>query len=115
MAPPTDAVTNLPDAANALLDSARTAPAGRAGATLTPGAGVPLTQTLLALTAGQSLADHESPAAATLQVLIGDVRLTGGDEAVELGAGDHVAIPPQRHGLLARADAVVLLTVAAAR
>lgn len=107
-------VTNVPDAASALLDRARAAPAGRAGATLTPGAGTPLKQTLLALTAGQSLADHESPAAATLQVLIGSVQLTGGDQPVELCAGDHAAIPPQRHGLLALDDAVVLLTVAGA-
>lgn len=31
---------------------------------------------------------------------------------MELVAGDHAPIPPQRHGLHAHEDAVVLLTVA---
>jgi quercetin dioxygenase-like cupin family protein len=107
---------NLPEAAATLLQSAKTTPAGRAGRTLTPGAGVALKQSLLALAAGRSLADHESPAAATLQVISGTVRLTGGESGkspdIELRAGDHAAIPPVRHGLEALNDSVVLLTVA---
>jgi quercetin dioxygenase-like cupin family protein len=104
---------NLPQAAVDLLQSAHTASAGRAGRTLIPGAGAPLKQSLLALVAGRSLADHESPAAATLQVVSGVVRLTGGGQHdVELHAGDHVAIPPLRHGLDALDDAVVLISVA---
>lgn len=104
---------HLPRAASELLGSARSAASGRAGRTLTPGAGAPLKQSLLALVAGRSLADHESPAAATLQVVSGVVRLTGGGQAdVELHAGDHAAIPPLRHGLYALDDAVVLITVA---
>lgn len=104
-------VVNLPDAAAELLEVARTSHAGRAGRTLIPGAGAPLKQTLMALVAGQSLADHESPGAATLQVLAGAVRLTGGGEAIELQAGDHAPIPPVRHGLVALDDAVVLISV----
>jgi len=80
---------------------------------LTPGAGAALKQTLLALAAGRSLADHESPGAATLQVLLGGVRLTaGGQEDLELHVGDHAPIPPVRHGLDALDDAVVLISVA---
>lgn len=104
---------NLRDAAAELLRSAHASSAGRAGRTLTPGAGAPLKQSLLALVAGRSLADHESPAAATLQVLSGTVRLTGsGQEQRELHSGDLAAIPDVRHGLDALDDAVVLLTVA---
>lgn len=104
---------NLSRAAAELLQSAHTAPAGRAGRTLVPGAGAALKQSLLALVAGRSLADHESPAAATLQVIRGVVRLTGGgQEDVELHVGDHAAIPPLRHGLDALEDAVVLVSVA---
>lgn len=104
---------NLHVAAAALLQVARTARAGRAGRTLTPGAGAPLKQSLLALAAGRSLADHESPGAATLQVLTGVVRLTGAaHDDQELRAGDLAPIPPVRHGLVAIDDAVVLLTVA---
>ncbi|HEX6255998.1 MAG TPA: hypothetical protein VFZ70_09325 [Euzebyales bacterium] len=109
---PTDPV-NLPQAAAELLHSAKATPAGRAGRTLTPGAGAPLKQSLLALASGRSLADHESPAAATLQVISGTVRLTGGGpHDIDLRAGDHAAIPPVRHGLEALDDAVVLLSVA---
>lgn len=104
---------NLSDAADELVRSATTSRAGRAGRTLIPGAGAPLKQVLLALAGGQALADHESPAAATLQVLRGVVRLTGGgQDGRELHVGDLVAIPPVRHGLEALDDAVVLLTVA---
>ena len=104
---------NRPQAAATLLRTARTTPAGRAGRTLTPGAGAALKQSLLALVAGRSLADHESPAAATLQVISGTVRLTGGGpHDVELRAGDQAAIPPVRHGLEALEDTVVLLSVA---
>jgi quercetin dioxygenase-like cupin family protein len=104
-------IINLPDVAATLLEVARTSQAGRAGRTLIPGAGAPLKQTVMALVAGQSLADHESPGAATLQVLAGAVLLTGGGEAMELHTGDHAAIPPVRHGLVALDDAVVLISV----
>ena len=68
-------------------------------------------QTLLALSAGQRLADHDSPTAATLQVLVGTVRVTWEDE-MTLHTGDHASIPAARHGLEALDDAVVLLSVA---
>lgn len=103
---------NLTKAADELLRAARDAPAGRAARTLRPGTGTALTQTLLALVAGRSLGDHESPAAATLHVLSGVVRLTGGGSDLELRPGDLAAIPPLRHGVDALDDAVMLLTVA---
>ncbi len=104
-------VTNLPSAAAALLGHARASRAGRAGQTLTPGAGSPLKQTLLALAAGHSLAEHESPSAATLQVVIGAVRLTSAAGRVDLREGDHTMLPAVRHGIDAVDDAVMLLTV----
>lgn len=104
-------IINLPAVAAELLALARTSHGGRAGRTLIPGAGAPLKQTLMALVAGESLADHESPGAATLQVLAGAVRLTGGGEDLELHAGDHAPIPPTRHGLVSINDAVVLISV----
>lgn len=99
---------NIPRAA---ADVARASRAGRAGRTLMPGAGAALKQTLLALVTGQSLADHDSPGAATLQVLVGIVRLTGGGESLELHPGDHAPVPPARHGLDALDDTVVLISV----
>lgn len=105
-------VIGLPAAAGELVGEARRARAGRAARTLTPGAGAPLKQTLLALLAGRTLADHEAPGAATLQVLAGRVRLTVGAARQELGQGDLAPIPPARHGLDALDDAVVLISVA---
>ena len=47
-----------------------------------------LRQTLIALTAGQELAEHESPGEATLYVLAGAVRLTTATDSSQLSAGD---------------------------
>ena len=71
-----------------------------------------LRQTVIALRNGSSLTEHNSPGEATLQVLVGQVRLSWSDGAVDLDAGGHVVIPQERHGLLAVTDAVVLLTAA---
>ena len=68
-------------------------------------------QTLLALTAGSSLDEHESPGEATLQVLQGRVRVTNSQSGWEGSPGDHIVVPRTRHGVHAIEDSVVLLTV----
>jgi quercetin dioxygenase-like cupin family protein len=70
-----------------------------------------LRQTVLALTAGSSLDEHESPGEATVQVLHGRVRLTAGQLAWEGCAGDLLVVPEVRHALQALEDSAVLLTV----
>ena len=102
----------LPEVSTALLDEARGHSARRAARTLYGGTGHALRQTAIALLAGSTLSDHENPGEATLQVLVGQVRLSWSDGAVDLDAGGHVVIPQERHGLLALTDAVVLLTAA---
>ena len=94
------------------LDRARAASSGRAAVTVHGGHEHDLRQTLIALADGRSLGEHEAPGEATLQVMVGRVRLTAGEETWEGSAGDHVVIPPHRHDLAALTDAVVLLTVA---
>ncbi|MEZ0366185.1 cupin domain-containing protein [Mycobacterium sp. pUA109] len=94
------------------LAEARQAHSGRAAHTIHGGHEHDLRQTLVALVAGQELAEHDSPGEATLQVLQGHVRLTAGDDSWEGKAGDHVTIPPQRHALAALEDSAVMLTVA---
>ncbi|MGW6918806.1 cupin [Kitasatospora sp. NPDC054939] len=69
-----------------------------------------LRQTLIALTAGTSLDEHNAPSAASLLVLRGRVSVTIAGRLEELGAGRLHALPQERHGLLAHTDAVVLLT-----
>ena len=103
--------TNLPAAAVALLEEAHRNPAGRAARTLVPGPHLPLKQTLLALVSGESLAEHNAPQAAVLQVIAGRVRLVGGGDAWVLETGDLLPIPPVRHHVDALDDAVMLLTV----
>jgi len=71
-----------------------------------------LRQTLIAMTAGTSLSEHENPGAATLHVLSGRVRLDAGSDSWDGRGGDLIVIPPARHSLYAVENAVVLLTVA---
>ena len=103
---------DLDAAAGQLLAEARTLRAQRSARTLTPGAGAPVKQTLLALVAGQRLEEHPAPGPTTLQTLTGDVALHHDGHAIELPKGSWAACPGGTHDLEARADSVVLLTVA---
>lgn len=94
------------------LALALTASSGRSAHTVFGGHDHTLRQTLIALAAGQELAEHASPGEATVHVLAGVVRLTTATDARQLAAGDIAAIPDERHGLHALKDCAVLLTVA---
>lgn len=94
-----------------LLEQARAQPNGHASRLII--GGTVQRAVLMALTAGAVLGEHESPPAATFHVLTGHARLyaAGGAEWL-VDAGQVVAIPPNRHGVEALADSLVLLTVA---
>jgi quercetin dioxygenase-like cupin family protein len=106
-----DRVTRLDSLADDLLAKAAAVSAHRAAQTLIAG-GAPLRQTVIALTDGGQLSEHENPGYATLQVLRGRVRLVAGESTWELWAAAHIRIPDRRHSLHAEEDCVVLLTVA---
>jgi quercetin dioxygenase-like cupin family protein len=93
------------------LDAAKAAPAARSAVTLVHQGR--LRQTLIALSAGAALHEHEAPPAATLQILHGHARLTTAENSTDLHTGQLVAIPQSRHGLDAIDDTAVLLTVLA--
>lgn len=69
----------------------------------------PLRQTVIALRRGVELGEHNSPPAASLQVLDGRVRVTG-QESVEMVAGEISVLTHARHAVLALEDSVFLLT-----
>ena len=103
--------THLTKLADELLAAARAAHSGRSARTLFGRHEHRLRQTVIALTGGSRLAEHNSPGEATLQVLRGQARLATPTQEWTGEAGDHVIIAPERHELLAVEDTVVLLTV----
>lgn len=94
------------------LAVATSAESGRSSVTVYGRAGARLRQTIIALAPGRVLGEHKSPGDASLYCLRGSVRLRAGESQAELGAGDFVAVPPQRHDVEAVEPSVLLLTVA---
>ncbi|MBA2418411.1 MAG: cupin domain-containing protein [Nocardioidaceae bacterium] len=105
-----DGPSNVEAQARELLARAQGAPSGRAAHMLRGGPGSHLTQTVIALRAGASLAEHQNPGEATVLVLDGQVRLVAGDQTWPGGRGDLIDVPASRHSLEADADSVVMLT-----
>jgi quercetin dioxygenase-like cupin family protein len=103
---------SLDAAAREHLERARTSSTGRSATTVYGGHEQTLRQTLIALTAGSTLTEHESPGEATLFVLHGRLRLHCGDDAWDGRDGDLIVIPQARHSLEALDESVALLTVA---
>lgn len=98
--------------ARELLERARAASGGRAAATLIGGHERVLRQTVIAMTAGTVLAEHDNPGEASLHVLTGRVRLTAGEDSREGQPGDLLIVPSSPHALEPLEDSAVLLTVA---
>jgi quercetin dioxygenase-like cupin family protein len=94
------------------LGIATTAESGRSSVTVYGRAGARLRQTVIALAAGRVLGEHKSPGDASVFCLRGRVRLRAGESQSELGPGDFVAVPPQRHDIEAMEPSALLLTVA---
>lgn len=69
----------------------------------------PMRQTIIALRSGAELAEHNSPAAASVQVLSGRIRVTG-QQVAEIPAGRIDVLSHDRHSVLALEDSVFLLT-----
>jgi quercetin dioxygenase-like cupin family protein len=113
--PETTTPVDLTRLADELREQAAAADSGRATHVFHAVPGGSLAQVLLVLLAGRDLSEHENPGEALLHVLRGRVLLTAGDDSWELGGGEHIVIPQQRHSLHALEDAAVLLTVVHAR
>lgn len=98
---------DLPALTTAHLERARGAENGRsAELVIHDGA---LRQSVIALVAGTALGEHNSPHAASLQVLQGAVQVTG-EQAVDVTAGELHLLTHTRHAVRALEDSVFLLT-----
>lgn len=102
-------MTTLHSIGDEQLQRAREASNGRASTTVHHGSR--LRQTLLALTAGTRLGEHQSPGDATVLCLRGAVVINLTDRSIDVPEGALVDVPAQRHDLVASEDSVVVLTV----
>lgn len=104
-------VTSITQLGEQQLEAANEAQSGRSAVRVygRPSAG--LRQTLMALAQGSTLGEHKSPGDASLLCLQGQVVLRAGTTSVEIGPGELLAIPPQRHDVQALKPSVLLLTV----
>jgi quercetin dioxygenase-like cupin family protein len=107
--------TSLIALAREQLEAAREASSGRSARTVYGGQEHILRQTLIAITAGRMLDEHENPGEATVQVLQGRVKLVAGDTVRKGAAGHLIVVPDRRHTLEAEEDSAVLLTTALRR
>jgi len=89
-----------------------TASSGRSSQTIYGGHSRSLRQTVVGLSAGQSLAEHDNAGEATLLVLNGTLKLISGDNSWKGSTGDLLVIPHARHSVEALEDVAFLLTVA---
>jgi quercetin dioxygenase-like cupin family protein len=105
-------VASMNTLAESQLAAARTAHSGRSSVTVYRRPGARLRQTIVALAEGQVMGEHKSPADASVFCLQGRVRLRAGEQVAELGPGDLVAVPPQRHDVEAVEPSVIMVTVA---
>lgn len=102
-------MANLNELAESHLAAARTEERGRSAELVAQDG--PLRQSVIALREGVRLAEHNSPPAASLQVLKGHVRVEMGDEVQgEFREGELWILTHERHAVLALADSVFLLT-----
>ena len=92
------------------LEAARAHSSGRSSGLVLGGRQTRMTQTVVAMTAGTSLSEHENPGEASVLVLEGQVRLDVGEISEEGGRGALLEVPPSRHSLHAVTDSAVLLT-----
>ena len=102
---------DLKERAREILRAARETNAGRAAETLVKEG--PLRLTILGFTAGSLMRDHRAHEPASLEVIDGLVTVRTADGAEDLRSGEALVLAAQvTHSVLAKTDAVVLLTIA---
>lgn len=92
-----------------LKETARRAPAQRAGSTLYRGDA--MRQTMVVLLEGAEMAEHESPAEAFIHVLEGSITIHGNARKWQISAGELFPLPPEKHSVTANQETLFTLTV----
>ena len=104
--------TNLTDLINEQLTLAGEGEtSGRSARTLHGGKDNALRQTVVVMLAGHRMDEHVSPGEATMLLLAGSVRIHTADRQIDVGEGEFVVIPRDRHSVDALEDTAFLLTV----
>ena len=67
---------------------------------------------VIALAEGADMSEHESPTAATLYAITGELTLSTRTDTWTIRPGELLQIPRQRHSIHAHRDSAFLLTVA---
>lgn len=98
--------------ARELASKASSSKSGRAADTVFGGHEKRLRQTVVALSEGAKMAEHENPGEATLLVINGRLRLVAGDTTWAGREWDYLVIPNAPHSVEAETDTVFVLTVA---
>lgn len=88
------------------------ASSGRSSQTVYGGHSRKLRQTVVALAAGNKLAEHDLSGESTVLVLSGKLELISGEKTWKGSTGDLLVIPDARHSVEALEDVNFLLTVA---
>ncbi len=84
---------------------------GRSAKTLHGGRDKALRQTLVVMLAGHRMDEHVSPGEATVLVLAGALKVHTAERQIELGEGDFLVVPPDRHCVDALEDTAFIFTV----
>lgn len=85
---------------------------GRSSQTVYGGHQRHLRQTVVALAAGNRLAEHDLSGESTVLVLSGQLMLISGEKSWKGSSGDLLVVPDARHSVEALEDVAFLLTVA---
>ncbi len=94
------------------LKLASSASSGRSSQTIYGGHSKSLRQTVVGLSAGKSLAEHDNAGESTLLILSGKLQLISGENSWKGSTGDLLVVPNARHSVEALEDVAFLLTVA---
>lgn len=102
---------SLSDLASELMMLARAASTNRFARTIFGGRNRALRQTVIAMCAGERMAEHKNPGEASLQLLTGRIELRGVTQTWPLNPGDIVEIPDEVHSVEVLEDSAFVLTV----